>query len=148
LPLSDATVERSIPVTAVLRTLLDLAAARIPESSLEGAINEADRLDLIDPESLRASLDQHVAEPGVGRLRSLLDRATFTLTDSELERAFLPIARAAGLPLRQARDRRRDQAHAAAGLVPLRFTHAQVAFEPGLVRATLGAVARRITSAG
>jgi hypothetical protein len=31
-------------------------------------------------------------------LREVLDRRTFTLTDSELERRFLPIARSAGLP--------------------------------------------------
>lgn len=31
-------------------------------------------------------------------LRELLDRQTFTLTDSALERLFLPIARRAGLP--------------------------------------------------
>jgi very-short-patch-repair endonuclease len=177
------TVECSTPVTAVVRTLLDLAAAGTDESVLQHAINEADRLDLIDPEALRASLDQHGGEPGVARVRSLLDRSTITLTDSELERCFLPIARAAGLPppltqqrvngfrvdffwpelglvvetdglryhrtpFRQARDRRRDQAHAAAGLVPLRFTHAQVALESELVRATLGQVARRITSDG
>ena len=41
----------------------------------------------------------------------------------------------------QARDRLRDQTHAAAGLAPLRFTHAQVRFEPGHVLATLAAVA-------
>ena len=32
-------------------------------------------------------------------------------------------------PAQQAKDRLRDQRHAAAGLTPLRFTHAQVAFE-------------------
>ena len=47
-------------------------------------------------------------------------------------------------PAQQARDRVRDQAHAAAGLTPLRFTHAQVAFEPEHVQATLNAVVRRL----
>jgi very-short-patch-repair endonuclease len=42
----------------------------------------------------------------------------------------------------QTKDRVRDQAHARTGLTQLRFTHAQVKFEPGYVRATLGAVAR------
>jgi very-short-patch-repair endonuclease len=46
-------------------------------------------------------------------------------------------------PAQQARDRFRDQAHATAGLTPLRFTHAQVRFEPGHVQATLIAVAHR-----
>lgn len=32
-------------------------------------------------------------------MRRILDRRTFALTDSELERRFLPITRAAGLPL-------------------------------------------------
>ena len=43
-------------------------------------------------------------------------------------------------PTQQARDRQRDQAHAAAGLTTLRFTHAQVRFEPEYVRKTLAAV--------
>ena len=36
--------------------------------------------------------------PGVRRLERLIDHHTFTFTDSELEDAFLPIARRAGLP--------------------------------------------------
>ncbi len=43
-------------------------------------------------------------------------------------------------PAQQARDRRRDQSHLAAGLTPLRFTYAQVAFEPAYVVETLRAV--------
>jgi very-short-patch-repair endonuclease len=46
-------------------------------------------------------------------------------------------------PMQQARDRVRDQAHLAAGLMPLRFTHAQVRYEPAYVRETLEAVANR-----
>jgi hypothetical protein len=34
-----------------------------------------------------------------------------------------------------------DQAHAAAGLTPLRFTHEQIVFDPARVEATLTAVA-------
>ena len=44
-------------------------------------------------------------------------------------------------PAQQARDRLRDQAHAAAGLTALRFSHAQVRYEPVHVRTTLAAVA-------
>lgn len=47
-------------------------------------------------------------------------------------------------PAQQARDRLRDQAHTAAGLTPLRFTRAQVRFEPNHVHATLVAVVRRL----
>jgi very-short-patch-repair endonuclease len=47
-------------------------------------------------------------------------------------------------PGQQARDRLRDQAHCAAGLTPLRFTHAQVRFEAPHVARTLAAVSRRL----
>ena len=47
-------------------------------------------------------------------------------------------------PAQQAKDRLRDQAHAAAGLTPLRFTRAQVRFEPDRVRAVLEAVSARL----
>jgi very-short-patch-repair endonuclease len=47
-------------------------------------------------------------------------------------------------PGQQTRDRIRDQAHAAAGLTPLRFTHAQVRFEPAEVQRTLTAVRERL----
>jgi very-short-patch-repair endonuclease len=50
-------------------------------------------------------------------------------------------------PAQQAKDRLRDQAHTAAGLTVLRFTHAQVAFEPGQVHSTLASVARRLQGA-
>ena len=47
-------------------------------------------------------------------------------------------------PAQQARDRIRDQVHLMAGLIPLRFTHAQVAFQRGYVRATLVRLSRRL----
>jgi very-short-patch-repair endonuclease len=46
-------------------------------------------------------------------------------------------------PAEQARDHIRDQTHAAAGLIPLRFTHEQVRYDPGYVERTLAAVATR-----
>lgn len=170
-----------IPVTTPVCTLIDLAA-RLRPRQLEAAINEADKLDLTNPEALRSALEELSPRPGVASLRRMLDRRTFTLTDSELERRFLPVARRAGLPppqtgrhvngfkvdfywpelglivetdglryhrtpAQQTRDRLRDQAHTAAGLTTLRFTHAQVRFEPRHVRGTLTAVARRLRTA-
>lgn len=44
----------------------------------------------------------------------------------------------------QARDRVRDHAHVEAGLLPLRFTYAQVAHEPESVVRTLAAAAERL----
>jgi very-short-patch-repair endonuclease len=93
----DVTQSHGIPVTTPVSTLVDLAVCLSP-SRLERAVNEADRLDLTNPEALRAALDRMPRRPGVGILRALLDIKTFTLTDSQLERLFLPIARQAGLP--------------------------------------------------
>lgn len=62
-------------------------------------MNEADKLDLVDPESLRAALRGRRGQRGVARLRALLDRHTLRLTDSELERRFLRLVRDAGLPM-------------------------------------------------
>jgi very-short-patch-repair endonuclease len=94
----DVTTHRGVPITSPIRTLLDLAT-RLSKLELERAVNEADRLDLIDPESLRIALHARPGQRGVRRLRELLDRQTFRLTDSELERRFLAIAARAGLPV-------------------------------------------------
>jgi predicted transcriptional regulator of viral defense system len=51
----DLVIEDQIPVTAVARTLVDLAAELDP-IAVERAVNEADKRDLIDPEALRAAL--------------------------------------------------------------------------------------------
>ncbi|MBA3867497.1 MAG: type IV toxin-antitoxin system AbiEi family antitoxin domain-containing protein [Solirubrobacterales bacterium] len=86
-----------IPVTSPVQTMLDLATVLGPYG-LERTVNEADKREVIDPETLRMALDARVGEPGVRRLRSLLDRDTFLLSDSDLELLFRPIAAAAGLP--------------------------------------------------
>jgi len=86
-----------IPTTRPARTLVDLAT-ELDVGALERAVNEADKHDLIDPDSLRRALDEFTGEPGVRPLRALLDRQAFRLSDSELERLFRPIAAAVGLP--------------------------------------------------
>ncbi len=86
-----------IPVTDPVQTLIDLATELKP-LRLERAVNEADS-DLVDPETLRGALDGRVGEPGVKALRTLLDRHTFRLSDSDLEIFFRPLALAADLPL-------------------------------------------------
>jgi very-short-patch-repair endonuclease len=165
-----------IPVTSPVQTLIDLAT-RHGRPAIERYVNEADRLKLVRTDDLRKALDGHGGEPGVARLRELLDRRTFRYTRTELERVFIPLAREAGLPLprtsvyvtghevdfhfdelglvvetdgltyhrtpaEQAKDRVRDQDHSAAGLTQLRFTHAQVRYEPErvvrILRATAG----------
>ena len=174
----DCAQHERIPVTSPARTLLDLATC-LNGRQLERAVNEADRLDLADPERLRAFVRERAGARGAAALRRLLDRRTFRLTASELEREFLRIVRRADLPMpdtgaqvngfevdffwpalglvvetdglryhrtpaQQARDRRRDQAHARAGLTPLRFTHAQIHFESDEVVRTLREVAERL----
>jgi hypothetical protein len=97
LPERDVTEHHNIPVTTPVRTLIDQATELSP-NRLERMVNEADKRDLIDPESLRIALDDYVGEPGVKPLRTLLDRLTFRLSDTELEVLFRPIATKAGLP--------------------------------------------------
>jgi len=97
LPDRDIVTCDRIPVTCPARTLLDLATELEP-AALERAVNEADKRDLIDPDNLRATLDRYAGEPGVRPLRTLLDKHTFRLSDSELEVVFRSIATTAGLP--------------------------------------------------
>jgi very-short-patch-repair endonuclease len=115
-------------------------------------------------------------------LTRLLEKHTFALADSDLERWFIPIALKAGLPkpltrqwvsgfkvdfywpdlglvvetdggtthaspIKQTTDRIRDQAHTAAGLTQLRFTHWQLARDRRHVELTLRRVAKRLRAA-
>jgi hypothetical protein len=86
-----------LPVTNPVRTLIDIST-ELGSVAIERAVNDADKRDLIDPEALRLALDDHAGEPGVRPLRSVLDRLTFRLSDSDLEIYFRPIAASAGLP--------------------------------------------------
>ncbi|MDQ3571287.1 MAG: DUF559 domain-containing protein [Actinomycetota bacterium] len=95
--LSRVTTYRGIRVTEPAQTIVDLAS-RSTDRQVERTINEFDRLDLIDPEDLRGAIDGFGPIPGLRRVRRVLDRHTFVLTHTELERLFLPIARRAGLP--------------------------------------------------
>jgi hypothetical protein len=98
LPSQSLVHRHGIPVTTPVQTLIDLAT-ELKELRLERAVNEADKLDLVDPETLRRALDGYVGMPGVKTLRTLLDRHTFRLSDSDLEVFFRPLALAAGFAL-------------------------------------------------
>ena len=78
---SEVTRLHGIPVTTPACTLIDIAIG-LGAKRLEAAVNEADKLDLIDPDRLRTALDGREGQHGVGPLRALLDRHTLTLTDS------------------------------------------------------------------
>jgi len=164
LPASAITRRLSIPLAQPVQTFIDLATVAGPKT-LERAINDADKRDVIDPDALRRALEDHPGEPGIRPLRAILDKHTFRLSDDELELFFRPLAAAAGLPTpltkqivnefevdffwpdlglvvetdgwryhrtpaAQTRDALRFQAHTAAGLTPLRFSHWQVKYEP------------------
>jgi very-short-patch-repair endonuclease len=168
----DATARHNITLTRPAATLTDLAT-ELSTDDLEAAVNEADKLDLIDPERLRSAIGRG---SGARRLKALLDHHTYT--ESALERRFLRLARKAGLPppntqhrtdgfrtdffwddlnlvvetdglryhrtpAQQTKDHLRDQEHTAAGRTPLRFTHAQVHFDPDHVTRILLRVAER-----
>jgi very-short-patch-repair endonuclease len=177
----DITTEYGISVTTPIQTLVDMSL-RLDRLGVERMINEADKYNLTHPPQLRRALEVRAGEPGVAKLRHILDRRTFRLTKEELERRFLPLARTAGLlvpltgqfvnefevdfywpdlglvvetdglryhrtPAEQARDRLRDQAHTAAGLTQLRFTHEQVRYEPEYVTRILAQTASRLAIA-
>jgi len=169
-----------IPVSDPVTTLVDLAAC-VDSDGLEEAVNEADRLGLVEPEKLRTAIQSIRKRRGLGRLRELLDRQTYRVTHSVLEREFLRLVRGTELSMpqtqvnlngyrvdfywpelglvvetdglrhhhtasQQTTDRRRDQVHTAAGRTTLRFTTAQVRFQPEAVRTTLTSVAKRLSS--
>ena len=94
----DVTRHFGIPVTGIVRTMVD-QAARLDRSALERMIGEADKWGLIGPEELRRALDIRCGERGLPLLREILDRRTFRLTESELERRLLKLVEEAGLPL-------------------------------------------------
>jgi very-short-patch-repair endonuclease len=174
----NVTRRDGIPVTTPIDTLFDIAVGA-SERTIEADINEAAKLGLVTPRQLHRAANAAGKRKGAAAIRRILDRQTFVLTDSELERLFLPITRRAGLPPPQTRtyvngfkvdfvwphlmlvvetdggsyhstpaqqtaDRRRDQAHAAAGFVALRFTHGQVKFDRPHVDAVLAAVVKRL----
>src|SRR4051794_7904793 len=93
----DLTRREAIPVTSVVCTLIDIAP-ELSRDELESATSAADRLGLIDPERLRGELDGYSGRAGLPKLRATLDRRTYVMTDSELERRLVPIVHRVGLP--------------------------------------------------
>lgn len=94
---SHRRIRQRIPVTDLVTTLLDLAT-ELNDDETEAAINAADRNRLIDPERLRSAIDGQAPRPGLGRVKAILDRRTFSPTDSYLERKLLALIRKARLP--------------------------------------------------
>jgi very-short-patch-repair endonuclease len=94
--LEDATSREGVPLTAVTRTIIDVAP-RIGAARLERIVGEADKLGLSDPEQIRAAAARAPRLPGSAIVRRRLDLRTFRLTESELERRFLSLVGRAGI---------------------------------------------------
>ena len=85
-------------VTSVARTLRDLAAV-VPPRRLERAVEEAEWPRLLDLRALEAVSERRRGRPGSTAIaRVLRERRDSPWTRSELERRFLALCSAAGLP--------------------------------------------------
>jgi transcriptional regulator with AbiEi antitoxin domain of type IV toxin-antitoxin system len=102
--MSDVTAHEGIPLTSPVRTLID-QATRLGSMELERNVNEADKLNRVRADVLHESLENHHGQPGVARLRRLLDPLSFRLSDSELEQRMRRLARASGLPTPETKAR-------------------------------------------
>lgn len=98
LAVEDRALRDGIPVTALPRTLLDLAAT-VRFEWLEKMVERSEDLELFDLRAVEELLDRTVGHQGHGRLRkaiALYKPSSFTR--STLERRFLELCFASGLP--------------------------------------------------
>jgi very-short-patch-repair endonuclease len=97
----DVGTRRGIQVTALPRTLLDLAGRPRQSPKTEQLLDRAAELELLDRRALEALLARTAGHPGHPRLREALRlyQPRTRVTRSELERSFLAHLEAAGLPL-------------------------------------------------
>lgn len=92
---TEVTVHERIPVTAVARTLLDLADV-LPPQALKRAVDESEYLRLLDMTALVAVIDNNPGRRGAKLLRAA--QGPPERTRSELERRFLDIVARHRLP--------------------------------------------------
>jgi very-short-patch-repair endonuclease len=165
LDVADRTVVRGVPVTAVPRTLIDVAGVVTPKQLAEAV----ERLQVLDLPALGRALDRAPGRRGTAPLRLLVTLQGPHLR-SILERAFFALCRAHRLPLPEtnvrvegkrvdflwreralvvetdgwrfhggraafAADRRRDIRLQIAGWRVGRFTYERVVLDPGGVAA-------------
>lgn len=95
----DRTILHGVPCTSLARTLLDFAGTA-PEWELRRAVGQAEVLHLLDRRQMGALLRRGRRRRGVARLRLVFDtiHPQTRRTRSELERLFLAMCVAAGLP--------------------------------------------------
>ena len=96
----DVAVRDGIPCTSVARTLLDLAATVRP-SLLRKAFEEAERQRVLDLRAVERALERSRGHRGRRALSAVVAHASgpLPMTRSDVERAFLELVRAEGLPM-------------------------------------------------
>jgi hypothetical protein len=95
---SDVTRVDAIPCTTVPRTLLDLAAV-LDRGALERAYEQAEVLRVLDAAAVDDLLARSPRRQGVAALRAVVQAAApLALTRNELEKRFLSVCDAAGIP--------------------------------------------------
>lgn len=94
----ERTVRDGIPATGLPRTLVDLAA-RWDAGRLGRAVEEADRLGLLELGPVSAACERHRGRRGLPRLRAVVEGLeAVPVTRSELEHTFLGLCRRHGIP--------------------------------------------------
>jgi predicted transcriptional regulator of viral defense system/very-short-patch-repair endonuclease len=94
----DVTIVDGIPVTTVARTLVDLGDVT-SRRNVERAVEQAEILRLFDRRQIDDALHRAGQRRGASVLTSVLEELSGpTLTETDLEEAFLAIVREAGLP--------------------------------------------------
>lgn len=98
----NATTTDGLRVTTPAQTLIDLA--RIwPTTRVEAAIAEADLRRVVSIQHLQKSASN--GGRNAAALRAIIGKATFRVTQSELEREFLRLVQQAGLPVPETQHR-------------------------------------------
>jgi very-short-patch-repair endonuclease len=93
----DVTTVEGIPCTTIARTLVDLGDV-LDRRAVERAVEQADVLRLFDLREVQQAIERAGPRRGPGLLSSVLENLDGpTLTESELEEAFLALCRAAAL---------------------------------------------------
>jgi len=89
-----------IPCTTLARTLLDLAAV-VPYRELRAAVTQAEVRRAFDLNAIKAVIARNRGRRGVARLRTAISQhdPLDQRTRSKLERRFLALCRAEGLPM-------------------------------------------------
>jgi very-short-patch-repair endonuclease len=98
----EVTMLDGIPITAQMRTLVDLAGT-VRHRELERAVGRAEDQHLVSRSALLTQMEAYRRRRGTGMLRRILEsQNTPVLTRSEAEERFLLLIRKAGLPTPEA----------------------------------------------